>query len=933
MSSKRKASHDLDPVAGSSKVAKQAKTSSDDHGFEDGSPSASAAEGSSGDADMLPPQTTDTAAAASDADGTAGGSGRMAVINPYSRERPPLVSQLFVPPRTKNRGNFLCVRLIAPSPLPGGEAAGDGTAGNGRAKVYSSDEAVGAWCTKCGDAVWWRKGESNGISRHMARFHHELLQEAGIQREGSKGKAVPSSIKNRTIKKIVDGNPAKNNRKFPSRNRLSGAADPLANGGEMTAKSCSAANQATFDALTLLWIHQSLRPFSIVEDSGLRTLISFASAIHGQPALCPDQRTMASWSSKLYENCTQKMHQLIRDQAEHHFLNYSITADTTDAHYDNKSTSRDDYSLSFYVIAIHFVTAEFELKTLILQSGVTEGRRGDELFNGGGGGGPSIVEKWGLERFRPTAVLYGVNGFSPFSGKHSKVESAPACQHVPSIGLSLHLICGPFYCPSDGDPVLQDHEISDDIADFSFDESASKIAELDHVKTIQQVVSEIRKISSFLMKLGPSASLQSAGEVTSTNFELAVDVPNRWSSTHNMLTRVLRDQSALEEILTSGDSSPTAEDIGTTRIHNSPKVQLSKQQWALAGGIWILITPFQSLVDSLSSETDPTMIYAYPFLCRVKNILHLPDLFRQTESGTSSRSKCGNFIKESLERFLAVHGDKDYFESTVAILEACQDTLRTEFEHRFSALNTTFLWASMLDPRLRKLNHCADEDERSRAKECLLEQMLEVLRESVVVQQPAKVQHSGEDRMTASSSSALNDMFGDVFDDPGAGGATVKLEEGETNENVTEEMTGPSQAFVENQHQQAENELNQYLAADSVPKNVSAFGWWRANHASYPTLALVARKWLSVLAVPTPHDRMVSNNGFVDRARTAVANNGGLANAIDENQWGLKLKLKSLELTTKEIADMIVAPAPPTPAAAATTSHRGESASSYFVCL
>lgn len=118
---------------------------------------------------------------------------KLGSANPYSRDNPPSQTQLFVPTRTKNRGNFLCVRLIAPPPDPNDVAAisdnnnlssttenGGNTNNNTRTnmrKKFTSDEAVGAWCTFCGDSVWWRKGESNGITRHMIRFHPTLLRE------------------------------------------------------------------------------------------------------------------------------------------------------------------------------------------------------------------------------------------------------------------------------------------------------------------------------------------------------------------------------------------------------------------------------------------------------------------------------------------------------------------------------------------------------------------------------------------------------------------------------------------------------------------------------------------------------------------------------------------------------------------------------------
>ena len=656
-------------------------------------------------------------------------------------------------------------------------------------------------------------------------------------------------------------------------------------------EACSPSNQAKFDALTLVWIHLSLRPFSIIEDSGLRNLISFASTVHGEPALCSNQNTLVQWSTKLYENCNFRMQQLIQNQTANHNYYFSMTADSAVSYHDNTSGGLDP--LSLYAFAIHFVTTEFDMKTLFLHSG-TCNSSGEDVSSSEG---QSVFDKWGLEELKLTMLLHAGHGLNLFNNacKNDPIATTfEKCDHVPVIGQSLHLICGPFCSPFNDDVLIGRGNV-DDIADFSFDAIASDITLYEHVQVIRRVVAKIRNIARTLGTQGTTPSLINSGSAgTGKRVEVVADEPNRWSSTHTMLAQAVQQQTVIEDVITDMNVLPTAED------------------WAVAFGFWILLTPFQSLVDSLNCETDPSMIYAYPFLCRVKNILNLSDLFRKTENNEETRINCGSFIKESLERFLEEHGDQDYYESVVITLEASRATLREQFDYRFSSLNEFFLWASMLDPRLRKLNHCTEEEERSRAKQSLLSEMVELANE-------AGVAEPGEDKMT-SSASALNDMFGDVFDDPGAG-VVVKLAEGTTEENTS--FSSPP--VFEQQQQAAEYELTQYLAAPSVHKNITALSWWKTNHSSYPMLARVARKWLSVMAVPTPPDRIVSNNGFVHRARTLWASQHGVvAGSNEEIQWNLKLKMKSLDLTTEEIADILGMPT--------TTTHlRSETSSQPYV--
>ena len=150
MSSKRKTGQDSDV---SQSNVKKLKENGEDDAATDGSTAANAAPA------VKIRQEAPTSASA--------------LLNPYSRDNPPLQSQLFVPPRTKNRGNFLCVRLIAPPPDP--DKLEDYSSPD-RKRMFTSDIAMGAWCTVCCDTVWWRKGESNGISRHMTRIHPDLLR-------------------------------------------------------------------------------------------------------------------------------------------------------------------------------------------------------------------------------------------------------------------------------------------------------------------------------------------------------------------------------------------------------------------------------------------------------------------------------------------------------------------------------------------------------------------------------------------------------------------------------------------------------------------------------------------------------------------------------------------------------------------------------------
>ena len=135
------------------------------------------------------------------------------------------LSPLFLPKYIKK--NWCCIKLIAPSR---------------ESKMWTSTDAIGAYCLKCKQKLIYSVQNPKAIARHMDKYHKDILQE-GIKR---KNDAKSNSVKSFFSKKIkADLQPV------------------------------SPADQKVGEARLVKWIAESLRPFSIVEDEGFKEFTEF----------------------------------------------------------------------------------------------------------------------------------------------------------------------------------------------------------------------------------------------------------------------------------------------------------------------------------------------------------------------------------------------------------------------------------------------------------------------------------------------------------------------------------------------------------------------------------------------------------------------------------------------------------------------------------
>lgn len=229
-----------------------------------------------------------------------------------------------------------------------------------------------------------------------------------------------------------------------------------------------------------------------------------------------------------------------------------------------------------------------------------------------------------------------------------------------------------------------------------------------------------------------------------------------------------------------------------------------------------------------------------PLLREVKGILSNTTLFDMSDSGCTNKK-----FKLNFKRFFFRISS---FERVVNLLEECRIFLLEEFTKRFTDVDASILWSSLLDPRFASATYLSGP-EKYKAKYLLKNEVLYLVMQDWVAEPEGEIFHTGID-INSDDSDEDNDVD---FILKLTGSRISKA----TNYDKSPETRRQEQ--MERENIAVKHEVEAYIrdaSAGAGGKDLDPLLWWKEKRDNYPRVSLAARKWLSVCSTSTPSERV-----------------------------------------------------------------------------
>lgn len=572
------------------------------------------------------------------------------------------------------------------------------------------------------------------------------------------------------------------------------------------------------EALLLQWISTSLRPFLLVEDAGFVELWHFLNQLKKKvdpPKRAKLQGQILKVSEAVMDNVTVQM----ESDAEY----FSMTTDI----WSSRTME------SYMALTIHYLTADFLMKEFTLEVTPLRGSHTADF----------IREFWaesfarfGLSKDKLSMML-----------RDNASNGVKACndwgiKHFGCIAHCIHLVVGPFVLEERGnhlnaaelDEVANNEEQSgDDVADF---ENPTSYEDAEQLKDVRKLVSKVRTIFKYVKNSGKAKEKLRGYCRDTETLAVVLDVRTRWNSALDMIQKFLTMKNPLEQFLAFLLTSQGKREFSSKSLPN-----ITEADWAVLTGVAKLLKPFKEVTTVLSGSSYPTFALALPLLRIVKETLS---------------------DEKILTSALTEYTQEDFYVIVRNQLLACQRILYDNFVERFTGLDSSIMWISLLDPRMRAMRHL-NARERELSKELVVEETLKL----ALIQQ-RKANNAVMNIISSSSEEEEESMTSRLFGRNQRNCSTVAVAD-----------VAPSQCDSQREllKGQIQLELGNYLSERIVVSNKQdPLEWWRCNRSTYPKFALTARKWLSVCATSTASERVFSSCGVALTAKRSTLNGSTL---------------------------------------------------------
>lgn len=346
---------------------------------------------------------------------------------------------------------------------------------------------------------------------------------------------------------------------------------------------------------------------------------------------------------------------------------------------------------------------------------------------------------------------------------------------------------------------------------------------------VKDVLDKVRKIVGFFHRSTSAAALlkRNSSVLGLPEHKLKIDVVTRWNSAYDMAERFVEMQGAI--FMTLGSLK-------------EKDLILSADDMAIIGCLVDFLKPMKEITTLLCSENSPTASVIMP-------------------------------LRNQLLHKILIENDNDN-----QLVRQMKETMKTDFQNRYSQIEDYLNTISALDPRFKSLPF-ATEEERSTVFERVQQKAAAICKQSTCVVK----QETGTCIENSQSDNAAPDLPRlpeETAEKVSSGVSNCEKSDlvvlkTEKNKSVLEGLLGDVYITQVDPPVSAESriktEVEAYMKVPPIELNQNCLLWWKVvGEKNFPVLSRLAKCLLCIPATSVPSERVFSTAGDIVTQRRAA---------------------------------------------------------------
>ena len=359
------------------------------------------------------------------------------------------------------------------------------------------------------------------------------------------------------------------------------------------------------------------------------------------------------------------------------------------------------------------------------------------------------------------------------------------------------------------------------------------------ITSVSHLLARMRRVVGYFHRSAvATASLKEKQKLLQLpEHKLVIDVATRWNSAVDMISRYLEQQPAIYAALTSKELRKREKDIST----------LSERDLASAEELVAVLTPLKIATTALCEESVPTLSMILPLQHQLLNCI------------MKARDDDSALIKQ--------------------VKKEVVNDFSTRYQDTCTKKDLTV--ATLLDPRFKSTPFLSDKDRLDAYHELTVQAVFSlssVKSKAAVKVDTSEVPHSEATVELPALPTFPDESHDDLHTVPSP--AKKMRQETKESESVMNKPTRPtamSSLFGDiymtsvqqpkSEQDICELEVSQYKKEPSINATENPLTWWRQNSERYPSLAILAKKYLCIPATSVPSERVFSTAGDIVTAQ------------------------------------------------------------------